>query len=70
LLSKLQKSLRPPRRKKKLTAEYAEIAEFFLGKDKKHISFYGHGLLFGFRASGDEDKKMNEEEAKSAEIVP
>jgi hypothetical protein len=29
-----------------------------------------YGLLFVFRSSGDEDKRMNEEEAESAEIVP
>jgi len=34
--------------KKKSTAEYAEIAELFLGKDKKHIPFYGYKLLFAF----------------------
>jgi len=56
--------------KKKSTAEYAEIAELFLGKDKKHKSFYGYGPLFAFRSSGDEDKRRNEEEAESAEIVP
>jgi hypothetical protein len=56
-------------RKKKSTAEYAEIAELFLGKDQKHKSLYGYGLLFAFRSSGDKDKRMNEEEAKSAEIV-
>jgi len=62
--------VRPPRRKKNSTAEYAEIAELFLGKDKKHKSFYGYGLLFAFRTSGNEDKRMNEEEAESAEIFP
>jgi len=36
---KLKKSLRPPGRKKKSTAESAEIAELFLGKDKKHKFF-------------------------------
>jgi len=56
--------------KKKSTAEYAEAAELFLWKDKKYKSFYGYGLLFGFRSSGDRDKRMNEEEAESAEIVP
>ena len=55
---------------KKSTAEYAEIAELFLGKGKKHKSFYEYGLLFGFRSSGDRDKKMNAEEAENAEIVP
>jgi hypothetical protein len=55
--------------KKKSTAEHAEIAELFLGKDKKHKSFYGHGLLFGFRSSGDEDQRMNEEKAENAEIL-
>jgi len=54
--------------KKKLTAEYAETAELFLCKDKKHKSFYQYGLLFAFRSSGDRDKRMNEEEAESAEI--
>jgi hypothetical protein len=33
---------------KKSTAEYAETAELFLGKDKKRKSFYGYGLLFAF----------------------
>jgi hypothetical protein len=56
--------------KKQSTAEYAETAELFLGKDKKHKSFYEYGLLFAFRSSGDEDKRMNEEEAESAEVVP
>jgi hypothetical protein len=56
--------------KKKSTAEYAEIAELFLGKDKKHKAFYGYGPLFAFRSSGDRDKRVNEEEAESAEIVP
>jgi len=55
--------------KKKSTAEYAETAEFFLGKDKKYKSFYGYGLLFTFRSSGDRDKRMDAEEAESAEIV-
>ena len=64
---KLKKSLRPPGRKKKSTAESAEIAEPFLGIDKKHKSFYGYGLLFAFRSSGDRDKRVNEEEAESAE---
>ncbi|KPK89393.1 MAG: hypothetical protein AMJ94_12255 [Deltaproteobacteria bacterium SM23_61] len=48
----------------------AEPAEFFLGKVKKHKSFYGNGLLFGFRSSGDGDKRMNGEAAEIAEIVP
>jgi len=56
--------------KKKSTAEYAETAELFLGKDKKYKSFNGYGLLFAFRSSGDRDKRMNEEEAESAEIDP
>ena len=56
--------------KKKSTAEYAETAEFFPGKDIKHKSFYGYGLLFVFRSSEDEDQRMNEEEAESAEIIP
>jgi len=56
--------------KRKSTAEYAEIAELFLGKDKKHKSFYGYRLFFAFRSSADEDKRMNAEEAESAEIVP
>jgi len=54
---------------KKLTAEYAEIAELFPGKGKKHKSFYGYELLFAFWSSGDRDKRVNEEEAESAEIV-
>jgi len=32
-------ALHPPRMKRKSTAEYAEIAELFLGKDKKHKAF-------------------------------
>jgi hypothetical protein len=55
--------------KKKSTAEYAEIAELFPGKGKKHKSFYGYGLLFAFRSSGDRDKRIKEEGAESAEIV-
>jgi hypothetical protein len=54
--------------KKKSTAEYAETAELFLGKDEKHKSFYGNGLFLAFRSSGDRGKRMNEEEAESAEI--
>jgi hypothetical protein len=54
--------------KKKSTAEYAETAELFLGKDKK--IFYGNGLLFAFRSSGIEDQRRNEEETENAEIVP
>jgi len=53
--------------KKKSTAEYAETAELILGKDKKYKSFYGSGLLLAFRSSGDRDKRMNKEEAESAE---
>jgi hypothetical protein len=56
----------PSRRKKKSTAEDAEIAELFLGKDKKQKSFYEHRLLFSFPSSGDADKRMNEEEAENA----
>jgi len=56
----------PSRRKKKSTAEDAEIAELFLGKDKKQKSFYERGLLFLFRSSGDVDKRVNEEEAENA----
>jgi len=55
--------------KKKSTAEYAEIAELILGKDKKYKPFYGSGLLLAFRSSGDRDKRMNKEEAENAEIV-
>jgi hypothetical protein len=51
--STLLTRLRPPRIKKKSTAEDAETAELFLGKDKKYKSFYEHGLLFAFRSSGD-----------------
>jgi hypothetical protein len=61
------KSLRPPRRKKKSTAEHAEIAELFLGKDKKDKSLYGYGLLFDFGSFGDEGKRMKGEEAENAE---
>jgi hypothetical protein len=57
------------RDKKDLTAEHAEIAELVLGKDKRHKSLYGYGLLFAFPSSGDEDKRMNEEEAGSAKIA-
>jgi hypothetical protein len=57
------------RDKKDLTAEHAEIAELVLGKDKKHKSLYGYGLLFAFPSSGDEDKRMNEGEAGSAKIA-
>ena len=42
----------------------------FLGKDKKHKSFYGNGVLFAFGSCGNVDKRVNEEEAESAEIVP
>ena len=56
--------------KKKSTAEYAETAELFLGKDNKHKSFDKHGPFFAFQSSGIEDKRMNEEKAESAEIVP
>jgi hypothetical protein len=57
-------------KKKISTAEHAEIAELFLGKNKKHESVYGNELLFAFRSSGDRDKRMNEEGAESAESVP
>jgi len=56
--------------KKKSIAEYAEIAELFLDKDKKHKSSCGWGLLFSLSSSGGEDQRMNEEEAESAEIIP
>jgi len=68
LLGKSLKSLRLP--EEKLTAEYAENAELFPGKDKKHKSFYGYRILFAFRSSGNEDKRMNAEEAEIAKIVP
>jgi hypothetical protein len=55
--------------KKQSTAEYAEAAEHFPGKDKKYKSIYGYGLLIPFRSSGFEGRRMNEEEAESAEIV-
>jgi len=56
--------------KQRLTAEYAENAELFLGKDKKNQrSFYSYRLLFAFRSPGNEDKRMNKEEAESAEIL-
>jgi len=55
---------------KKSTAEYAETAEIFLGKDKKLKSFYELGLLLAFRSSGIQDQRMNKEEAESAEIIP
>ncbi|MCX5919069.1 MAG: hypothetical protein NTX30_20630, partial [Deltaproteobacteria bacterium] len=42
---------------------------FFLCKDQNHKSFYENGLLFAFRSFRDEDKRMNEEEAESAEII-
>jgi hypothetical protein len=42
----------------------------FYRERQKHKSFYGNGLLFAFRSSGDEDQRMSEEEAESAEIVP
>jgi hypothetical protein len=34
----------------------------------KNKAFYGYGLLFAFESFGDEDIRMNEEEAESAEI--
>ncbi len=61
--------LRPPGMKNKSTAEYTEITEFFLYKEKNK-SFYGYGLLFIFRTSGDRDKRVNEEDAECAEIIP
>ena len=61
-------SLRPPEMKKKIsTAEGAETAELFLGKDKKNKSFYGYGPPFAFRFLADRDKRMNEGEAERAE---
>jgi hypothetical protein len=56
--------------KEKLTAEHAETTEFSLVKTKKHKSFYGNGVLFAFGSCGNVDKRMNEEEVESAEIVP
>jgi hypothetical protein len=41
-----------------------------MGKDQKHKSFYGSMLLLAFPSSGIEDKRINEEEAESAEIAP
>ena len=64
------KSLCALREGKKATAKYAETAELFLCKDKKYKSFYEYGLLFAFRSSAHRDKRMKEEEAESAEIVP
>ncbi|KPK90572.1 MAG: hypothetical protein AMJ94_09030 [Deltaproteobacteria bacterium SM23_61] len=55
---------------KNSTAEYAEAAELFLGKDKKSKSFYGNGFLFVFRSPGTQDQRTNEEEAENAEIIP
>jgi hypothetical protein len=56
--------------KKKSTAEYAETAEVFLCKDKKHKSFYGNEFPYAFRPSRDGDKRMQEEKAECAEIIP
>jgi hypothetical protein len=69
LLRKAKKSLRPPSRQKKLTTENAEPAEIFRVKTKKDKSFTGEEHLFGFRSSGGEDKRMNEEKAENAEIA-
>jgi len=52
-----------------ITAEHAESAEFFHCKDQNHKSFYDDGVLFVLRSSRAEDKRMNEEEAESAEII-
>ncbi|KPK91763.1 MAG: hypothetical protein AMJ94_06605 [Deltaproteobacteria bacterium SM23_61] len=38
--------------RKKTTAEYAETAELFLGKDKKHKSFYGRYSSLPFEPPG------------------
>jgi hypothetical protein len=54
--------------KRKSTAEYTETAELFLGKNEKHKPFYGNGLSFAFRSSGDRGNRINKEEAESAEI--
>jgi hypothetical protein len=40
----------------------------FPWKDKKYKSFYGYGLLFAFRFSGDRDKRMSEEKAEAAKV--
>ena len=37
--------------KKKSTAEYAEAAEVFMGKNPKHKSFYGSMLLLASPSS-------------------
>jgi hypothetical protein len=58
----------PSEEEKRSTAEYAEIAELFLGIDKKHKSFQRYGPLFVLRSSGDREKELNEEEAESAEV--
>jgi hypothetical protein len=50
--------------KKKSTAEYAETAEIFLGKDKKHKLFFGYGLLLAFQSSGIEDKTKRKQRAQ------
>jgi hypothetical protein len=53
--------------KKKSTAETAEV---FLCKDKRHKSFYDDKFLYRFRPSRDGDKRMQEEKAECAEIIP
>ena len=60
----------PSRDEQISTAEPAEAAEIFLGKDKTHTLFFRNRLLFAFQSSRKEEKRMNEEEAKSAEVAP
>jgi hypothetical protein len=64
------KSLCALRKRRKKQPQRTQRPPSFFDKGKKYISFYGHGLLFAFRSSDVRDKKMNEEEAESAEIVP
>jgi hypothetical protein len=44
--------------------------DFCFERQKKHKSLYRNGLFFAFRSSGDQDNRMNEEKAESAEVVP
>jgi hypothetical protein len=66
----LEKSLHSPEVKKKYQPQSTQRPQsFFLvkTKSKNQKSFYFYRLLFAFRSSGIEDKRMNEEETESAE---
>jgi hypothetical protein len=55
-------------KKKISTTERAETTEFFC-KSKKQELFCGYRLFSAFLSSRDENQRMREEKAESAEII-